>query len=212
MTTKKIAYIYVQDTWSDWEAGYVIAELNSGRFFKTKNQRIPVKTVGIDKTPVRTMGGVVITPDATIEEVSAESSAVFILIGGDTWQDPKHQVVIEKVKELLDANTNVAAICGSTAALAEAGIFDNRPHTSNTIEYLKMVAPNYKGDSHYRDQQAVMDNNLITANSAGSLLFARYILDRLGVFSDRALEAWYNYFDTGEAKYFFELMDSLPKD
>jgi putative intracellular protease/amidase len=208
---RKVTYLYVQDTWSDWEAGYVIAELNSGRFFKSKDQRIPVRTVGITKTPITTMGGLTITPDATVEEVTTESSAILILVGGDTWQDPKHQPIIEKVKELLDAGANVAAICGATTALANAGIFDNRPHTSNTLEYLKMVAPNYKGDSYYKDHNAVKDNNLITANSAGSLLFARHILERLNVFSPKALEAWYNYFDTGEAKHFFALMEALPK-
>lgn len=146
------------------------------------------------------------------DEVTTESSAVLIVVGGDTWQDLKHQPIIEKVKEWLDAGANVAAICGATAALADAGIFDTRPHTSNTLEYLKMVAPNYKGDAYYRDEKAVMDNNLVTANSAGSLLFARYILARLDVFSDEALEACYNYFDTGEAKYFFTLMAALPKE
>lgn len=131
-------------------------------------------------------------------------------MGGDTWQDARHKPIIEKVKELLAAGSNVAAICGSTTALAEAGIFDNRPHTSNTLEYLKMIAPNYKGHSHYRDENAVADDNLITANSAGSLPFAKYILAKLEVFSNDALEAWYNYFSTGEAKYFFALMEALP--
>lgn len=27
-------YVYVLDTLADWEPGYVISELNSGRFFK----------------------------------------------------------------------------------------------------------------------------------------------------------------------------------
>jgi hypothetical protein len=50
--------------------------------------------------------------------------------------------------------------------------------------------------------RAVQDENLITASSAGQLLFARYILAKLDVFYDETLEAWYNYFSTGEAKYF----------
>jgi putative intracellular protease/amidase len=209
--SEKFAYVYVQDTWSDWEATYAMAELNSGRFFKTKGQRVPVKTVGLTKNPVVTMGGATIMPDATVDDVTIDSSAVFIVVGGDTWQDPKHKPVIEKIKELLDVGANVAAICGATAALADAGIFDNRSHTSNTLDYLKMVAPNYKGESYYQDKKAVLDGNLITANSAGSLLFARYILKRLDVFSDEALEAWYNYFETGEARYFFALMKALPQ-
>jgi hypothetical protein len=97
-------------------------------------------------------------------------------------------------------------------ALAEAGVFDHRPHTSNGKEYLKLVAPHYQGDAHYKDDRAVSDSNLITASSAGALEFARYILQRLEVFSDEALEAWYNYFNTGEAKYFFALMSVVPKN
>lgn len=75
-------YVYVQDTWSDWEAGYAIAELNSGRFFKNKGERIPVKTVGLTKDPITTAGGVNIIPDLTLEAVTVDSSAMFILVGG----------------------------------------------------------------------------------------------------------------------------------
>jgi putative intracellular protease/amidase len=209
--TQQRVYVYVQDTWSDWEAGYVMAELNSGRFFKNQDEPLPVKTVALTKDPITTMGGVSITPDLTLRAVTVESSAMLILVGGDTWQDPKHQLVVEKVKMLLDAGSNVAAICGATSALAEAGLFDDRPHTSNGLQYLKMVAPHYKGDKYYKDERAVFDGNLITASSAGPLQFARYILERLDVFSDEALEAWYNYFDTGEAKHFFALMSALPE-
>ncbi|HLO15501.1 MAG TPA: type 1 glutamine amidotransferase family protein [Anaerolineales bacterium] len=208
---QKRVYVYVQDTWSDWEVGYATAELNSGRFFKNKGERLIVKTVGLTKDPITTMGGMSITPDLTLRAVTVESSAMLILVGGDTWQDPKHQPIIAKAKELLEANCNVAAICGATSALAEAGLFDNRPHTSNGIEYLKMVAPHYQGDAHYKEDRAVSDGNLITASSAGPLQFARYILQRLEVFSDEALEAWYNYFNTGEVNYFFALMSALPK-
>lgn len=207
----KTVYVYVQDTWSDWEPGYALAELNSGRFFQNKGERLPVKTVGLTRDAITTMGGVSIVPDVTLDAVTVESSAMLILVGGDTWQDPKHQAVVAKAKMLLDAGSNVAAICGATSALAEAGLFDQRPHTSNGIDYLKGVAPHYKGDAYYRDERAVADGNLITASSAGPLEFARCILQRLAVFSDDALEAWYNYFNTGDAKYFFALMSPEPQ-
>jgi len=206
---QKTAYVYVQDTWSDWEAAYAIAELNTGRFFKKKGERLPVKTVGLTKDPITTAGGVKIVPDATVEAVTVDSSAVLILVGGETWNDPRHQPVVAKAKDLLEAHANVAAICGATGALAEAGLFDHRPHTSNGIEYLKMVAPHYKGHAHHTADRAVSDGNLITASSAGALQFARFILQRLGVFSDKALEAWYDYFNTGEARHFFALMSAV---
>jgi hypothetical protein len=39
MNQQKV-YVYVQDTWSDWEAGYITAELNTGRFFRNKGERL----------------------------------------------------------------------------------------------------------------------------------------------------------------------------
>jgi putative intracellular protease/amidase len=208
---KKTIYLYVQDTLADWEYGYAAAELNSGRFFKTKGERIPVKTAAVTKDPITTIGGITITPDTTLDEVNADTSAMLILIGGDTWQDPKHQAVINKARELLDAGEYVAAICGATGALAAAGLLDNRSHTSNGLGYLGMVAPNYKGKEYYKEGKAIADGYLITAGSAGSLQFARYILATLDVFSPDALEAWYNYFETGQERYFFELMQKLPQ-
>lgn len=204
------AYLYVQDTLSDWEVGYLTAELNSGRFFATQGHRLPVRTVGRTREPVTTMGGLVVTPDACVDEVAVESTALFVVAGGDTWQELRHRPVLEKIAELLTTGVTVGAICGATTALAEAGLLDDRAHTSNTLPYLKMTAPHYRGEAHYQDQVAVADHNLITANSAGSLLFTRLILQRLGVMSSEALDAWYQYFATGDARHFFTLLAALP--
>ena len=54
-----------------------------------------------------------------------------------------------------------------------------------------------------------MDKNLITASSAGSLLWARYIFENLKLYSHQTLEAWYNYFSSGKVEYFVELMNSF---
>ena len=57
-----------------------------------------------------------------------------------------------------------------------------------------------------------MDKNLITASSAGSLLWARYIFENLKLYSNQTIEAWYNYFSSGKAEYFGELMNSFNID
>ena len=62
------------------------------------------------------------------------------------------------------------------------------------------------------DQLSVADHNLITAGSAGALLWAKQIIGRLGVFRSDTLEAWYEYFSTGKPEYFFALMQTLPPD
>ncbi len=217
----KTVYLYVLDTLSDWEPGYITAELNSGRFFKEKGQNIPVKTVGATKAPVKTMGGTTIVPEVTPEEITPENTAALLLVGADTWSDQKHEAIVHKADELLDASVIVAAICGATAPLALAGLFDNRAHTSNASQYPELTSDlfkdrsyfkGYKGQARYKEERAVADTNLVTASSAGSLLWARYIIERLGVFSAMALEAWYKYFETGETKYFFELMQALPQN
>ncbi len=83
MKNRKV-YMYVFDTMSDWEVGYLTAELNTGRYFKKGLEPLKVITVGIDKNPIMTMGGLKVIPDISIEECNIESKDVLILPGGDT--------------------------------------------------------------------------------------------------------------------------------
>ncbi len=202
-------YVYVLDTLADWELGYVIAELNSGRFFKKGVQRVKLKTVSYSNEPIKTMGGMTIVPDCLIDDIVLSETSVLLLPGADTWNDPKHGAVIEKASEFLSSGALVCAICGATAALANFGLLDKRPHTSNGPGFLEMVSPNYKGQSVYIDKPSVADNNLITASSTGALLWAKQIIEYLGVFQSNTLESWYEYFSTGEPEHFFALMQTL---
>lgn len=202
-------YIYVLDTLADWELGYVTAELNSGRFFKKDAPEVSVKTVAISTEPVKTMGGLTIVPDCTIREIAVSEKSVLLLPGANTWDDPRHSIMMKKAGELLSAGALVCAICGATVALANAGLLDQRLHTSNGAGYLEMVSPSYKGQKFFVDVTSVVDRNLITASSTGGLLWAKQIIERLDVFQHNTLEAWYAYFSTGEAQHFFTLMQTL---
>lgn len=202
-------YVYVLDTLADWELGYVTSELNSGRFFKEGAQRILLKTVSCSKKPITTMGGLTIVPDCLINDIVMDETSILLLPGADTWNDSKHNAIIEKASDLLSLGATVCAICGATVALANFGLLDHRPHTSNGPGFLEMVCPTYKGHSFYIDSPSVMANNLITASSTGALLLTKQIIEHLGVFQPNTLEAWYNYFSTGEPKHFFALMQTL---
>jgi len=203
-------YVYVLDTLADWETGHVISELNSGRFFKKGAQRVSLKTVSYSKEPIKTMGGMTVVPDCVIDDIAVSETSVLLLPGADTWSDPKHGAVIAKAGEFLSSGATVCAICGATAALANAGLLDKRPHTSNGPGFLEMVSPGYKGQSFYIDKPSVADNNLITAGSTGALLWAKQIIAHLGVFQSNTLESWYEFFSTGKPEHFFALMQSLP--
>ena len=155
------------------------------------------------------MGGLTIVPDCSISDIEMGEKNVLLLPGANTWDDPKHRAIIKKASEFLSAGAMVCAICGATAALANAGLLDQRPHTSNGAGYLEMVSPSYRGQKFFVDTLSVADHNLITASSTGALLWAEQILECLDVFQHNTLEEWYAYFSTGDAQHFFALMQTL---
>lgn len=156
------------------------------------------------------MGGLTIVPDCVIGDMVVSETSMLLLPGGNTWNDPKHGAILKKASEILSFGGTVCAICGATAALAGFGLLDQRAHTSNGPGFLEMVSPGYQGQSFYIDKPSVADNSLITASCTGALLWAKQIIEHLGVFELNTLEAWYNYFSTGEPEYFFALMQTLP--
>lgn len=206
MKNRKV-YMYVFDTMSDWEVGYLTAELNTGRYFKKGLEPLKVITVGIDKNPIMTMGGLKVIPDISIEECNIESKDVLILPGGDTWTSSIHEIILEKAKEALIQGSIVAAICGATLGLAKKGILDFRNHTSNDLEFIKMVIPNYLGEKYYKMEAVVNDENLVTASGIAPLEFTFQVLKILQVFESESLNSWLNLYKTYDSKYFFELMN-----
>ncbi|MBY2477209.1 glutamine amidotransferase [Clostridioides difficile] len=206
MKNRKV-YMYVFDTMSDWEVGYLTAELNTGRYFKKGLKPLKVITVGVDKNPIITMGGLKVLPEITIDELNIESNDLLILPGGNTWMSMGHEKILEKSKEALEQGSIVAAICGATLGLAKTGLLDFRNHTSNDLEFLKMVIPSYSGEKYYKMESAVNDENLITASGISPLEFTVQVLKVLDVFKEEALSSWLNLYKTHNSKYFFELMD-----
>ncbi|AJD90240.1 glutamine amidotransferase [Jeotgalibacillus malaysiensis] len=210
MQTKK-AFLYVFNTMSDWEYGYLIAELNSGRYFKEDLAPLKVITVGANKEMVTTMGGLSIKPDVPLDECSFESNDLLILPGGTTWSEDIHQPILERTGQALKHGTIVAAICGAIEGLANMGYLDTRKHTSNNLEYTKMVCPNYRGEKYYELGPAVSDANLVTASGIAPLEFAMEVLKKLEVFTPDTLHSWYNLNKMHEDEHFFQLMSSMNK-
>jgi putative intracellular protease/amidase len=207
----KTVYFYVFNTLADWEPAYALAELRSGRYFKDRTLKYDIKTVGMNKDPVTTMGGVKILPDLTVSDMAADDAGLLILPGGDTWLEPIHAPIFPVVRTFLEKKIPVAAICGATISLAANGLLDDRAHTSNDLGYLKMCVPTYRGEARYVHEPAVCDRGLITASGVAPLEFTREILIKLDVMTPATLDAWYRLYRTHEAASFFALMESLPK-
>jgi putative intracellular protease/amidase len=196
-------YLFVLDTLADWEPGFTVAGINNPEGQKQPG-RYRVRTVGLTRSPIITAGGVRIQPDLSLDQVTPADSGMLILPGGDSWDAGKNGEAIAKAREFLAAGVPVAAICGATSGLARGGMLDTRKHTSNAREYL--AATGYRGGHLYQDAEVVTDQDVITASAMRSLEFAREIFRRLDLYEDRILNAWYNLFKSGDARYYAELV------
>lgn len=183
---KKEILAFIFDGYADWESAYICSELNA------KETDYAVKTLSFDKEPKISMGGFHTIPYYSINDYP-ENFSMLILIGGNAWMEKKNNNIKPMVDYAFDHNIPVAAICGATFFMGENGYLDNRKHTSNTLELLKMQSPNYKGESNYIEKQAVSDCNVITANGTAALEFAKEIMIHLKAKPKDKINEWYEF-------------------
>ena len=198
-------HLFVFDGLSDWEASYAVAGIGNPQFQQNPG-RHRVRTVASGSSSVLTMGGIRIEPDLALDALRPADSAMLILPGGGAWEEGKHKEVIELARSFLDAGIAVAAICGATFALAQAGLLDERRHTSNMREYL--AATHYRGAALYEDAPAVTDQGLITASGLAPLEFALHIFHSLDLYAPAVAQAWYNLFKTGDPEHYAALLQA----
>ncbi|MFT9785958.1 DJ-1/PfpI family protein [Streptomyces rhizosphaericola] len=182
-SARAAVHLAVYDTLADWETGYTTA------FLARNGYR--VRTVGPEREPVTTMGGLRVQPDLALAELRPEDSALLILPRAGLWDAGDDLAPFARAaRAFLDAEVPVAAICGATAGLAREGLLDDRAHTSAVSFYL--AATGYGGGAHYVDADAVTDGGLITAGPTEPV--AREVFGLLGVYGPEKLGAWYRLF------------------
>ncbi|RII09164.1 putative protease YdeA [Streptomyces sp. YIM 130001] len=189
---RKTVYAAVYDAYADWETGHATAHL-AGAY--------DIRTVGLTRDPVTTMGGLRITPDLALHELRPEDAELLILAGGGRWDTGDELAPFaRKAREFVDAGVPVGAICGATAGLAREGLLDDRKHTSAISYYL--AATGYGGGESYVETDAVTDRGVVTAGPTEPVAFARELLGLLGVYEGKVLDAWYRLFhDSDPAAY-----------
>ncbi|MFI1802893.1 DJ-1/PfpI family protein [Streptomyces californicus] len=184
-------HLAVYDTFADWETGHTTAHLTQNGY--------TVRTVGLTRGPVTTMGGLRVRPDLAVDELRPQDSALLILTGAAAWDTGDALAPFARAaRGFLDAGTPVAAICGATAGLAREGLLDDRAHTSAVSFYL--AATGYAGGERYVEADAVTDpgadggGRLVTAGPTEPVAFAREVFALLGVYDAKKLDAWYRLF------------------
>jgi putative intracellular protease/amidase len=184
-------YLLVVPGFADWEPAHALAELR-------RHGRYRVEVVGLTRDPVESMGGLRVQPTRRVTDVDPADVAVFILPGGDRWEQDTLEPELRRLLVALDERgTPIAAICAATVAVARAGLLRGRRHTSNGLGYLRAQAPGYAEAAAYVDAPAVRDRGLITASGLADVEFAREILAELQVLSDDDRELWTTLFRGG---------------
>jgi putative intracellular protease/amidase len=181
---ERAVYLLVVEGFADWEPAHAVAELR-------RHGQYRVESVGLTPAPVQSMGGIQVLPSTTVTEVDPSDVAVFILPGGDRWENSPVEPEIAQLLKRLDAQrVPLAAICAATVAIARMGLLRGRRHTSNGLEYLRSQVPDYAEAANYVDIPAVRDRGLITASGLGDVEFARELFEELEVLSPEDRAAW----------------------
>ena len=187
----KAVYLLVVPGFADWEAAHAIAELRRHGGYR-------VEVVGISGEPVESMGGVLVRPSQVLGEVDQGDVALFILPGGDRWEQMPPEPELVKFLTALDVNrVPIAAICAATTVVVRAGLLRGRRHTSNGLAYLAEQVSEYSEAAGYVDAPAVRDRGLITASGLSAVEFAAEIMAELGVLSDDERKQWTELFRSG---------------
>jgi hypothetical protein len=78
-------FVYILDTLADWEIGYLMAEINSGRYLKKNIEKPGITKIGKELNPITIMGGIKITPDVDVKNIKIQTGDLIVLPGADTW-------------------------------------------------------------------------------------------------------------------------------
>lgn len=187
---KKKIFVCLFDGFADWEIAYLTPEIR-------KNKDFELVYFSKEGESVVSMGGLRISPASSLAEIDVDDVEMLILPGGEAWENDENDYLDSLVTNLFEQGRTIAAICAATAYLGKKGFLDNLKHTSNDLNYLKHVAPEYLGDSNYIDSPAVTDENIITANGVAPIEFAKEIFFRVQLNNIRDIENWFQLFKYG---------------
>ena len=162
------AALLVFDGYADWEPALALAELR--RTFGVKTLAL-----GFSRDPVRTMGGLCVTPDLSLDEFDPARAGLLIVPGGNALMGDVAPELHAILRDMAKRGNIVAGICAGVLPLARAGLLDTRAHTASGPEYLASNAPGYAGRERFTFAPCVSDQGVITATGVAPVAFAREI-------------------------------------
>lgn len=182
--------VYLANGFADWEGAFLLPVLARGGY--------PVTYVSESGKTVESIGKLRVAPEAAFRDVAPEDFDALILPGSDEWTDrAKNKAVLKLAADYVHSGKLVAGICAATVGLARQGLFEERPHTSNDLAFLKHFVPEYRGEKLYQQKLAVSAGPLITASGVGAMEFTREILGAIGWKTPLRQKQWFDLYKNG---------------
>lgn len=138
---------------------------------------IDVITAGLEPGPVRASRGMMLLPDATLDEALGTEFDMIVLPGGmpgseHLKNDPR---IIAMLKSMAGAGKYTAAICAAPMALHAAGLLEGKRATS-----FPGVLDRLPGTHTYLNDKVVTDGKIVTSKGPGTAMdFALTLVELL---------------------------------
>lgn len=172
MADKTIGFVFI-DGFADWEYGLLSAA--AGDWFSLR--AIALSPGG---APVRSMAGFLMTPERGFDPEANRDLDAVAVIGSEGWTAAAAPDPGPLLRAVVERGGVVGGICAGTLALARAGLFEDRSHTSNGRVWVADHLPSYRGQGHYVDEaRAVADRKVISAPGSAPVTFATAFLGAL---------------------------------
>jgi putative intracellular protease/amidase len=153
---KRTCAVFIFDGFADHEVALTMACLN-------KTSDFSLETFSTRGQAVTAMSGLRILPHTSLQYMAPEDFDLLLLPGGNRWEKGDNLDVFPLIKATVGRQL-LAAIGDGTLALADLGLLDNIPHTSNFPGYLQQFCPDYEGARFYQSQPFVSAGSIITIN------------------------------------------------
>ncbi len=139
-------------------------------------------TVALDERDISSFEGFHTQPHKLLSQVHVEDVDIFVIPGGDPKMMYNNPILNTFLTELHTKGKYIAAICGAPVHLAKAGILEGRQFTTSLI---KEHREDFRGGV-FKDEDVVIDGNIITAKPNAYVDFAIEIGKIMNIYEDEA--------------------------
>ncbi|GIO25612.1 DJ-1/PfpI family protein [Ornithinibacillus bavariensis] len=177
---------------------YVDFEIAHTLFFLRKLGKALITTATIDGHEVESLGGLITKAHLSLPEVTLADYDLLLISGGDNVGEVMEDHTVQDF--LCKANSlqmPIAAMCGSSVFLAQAGLLKGKSFTCNAITFEKFKS-HFEGAEYTGNRVEVLDN-IITAKGAAFPEFTIAVIDKLGLWKDEDQRNGALLFSKGEA-------------